>query len=244
MPAEGIGGGGGIGGGAGGGGGIERQVHREADITVVVDNPEAKSESIEEMVKIEGGYIASNQLTTGDEGEKYATLFVKIPVAQFDAFLNKVARLGNVKAKNVSGEDLTEKISDTKQAVKVLTNDLRTTQQRLDKSRNRTQNRLDAEDLRQLRIKNAQQKARLEMLTKMATMATVTVNLEEKPKRVAPPPAPQTGGFLQDLKDTAQVAGQTFVQAAKLPFVLLVWVVIYAPIWLILAMAYRRFVRG
>lgn len=225
---------------------LARQVRREADITVEVDNAEAKGQTIEDMVKIESGYVASNQLNTLDDGTRYATLSVKVPVAQFDTFLNKIARLGIVKAKNVSGEDLTEKISDSKQAVKVLTTDLRATQQRLDHPRNRAQSKMDAETLRELRIKHVQQKARLEMMTRMATLSTIGINLTEKPKHTPPSSAPaaKTGGFLNDLRETAQTAGQAFVQAAKLPVLLLIWIFVYSPLWLILLLAYRKFVRG
>ena len=38
--------------------------------------------------------------------------------------------------------------------------------------------------------------------------------------------------------------GQTFMQAAKLPFVLLVWIIVYAPLWLLLLAAYKYFVRA
>lgn len=217
----------------------ERQVHREASITLEVDSPEAKSESIEEMVKAEGGYIASNQVNTEEDGTKTASLELKIPVKDFDSFLKSVAKLGNVKAKNISGEDVTEKVSDEQQTQHVLQQDARDTEAKLKTRSSRTQRREDAESLRQLKIRAAQSKARLEMLKKFATLSTVSVELREKPKKTSEAPQTEPSGFVGDLKSTAQDAMHSFAEAARMPVLLLVWALVYSPVVIALFLAYR-----
>src|SRR5205807_4610459 len=91
-----------------------RYVKKEANITVEVDRLEEKSDAVEQMVKEVGGYVANNQLTTGEDGLKSASLTVKVPVPQFETMLSRFAKLGEVKAKNVTGEDITEQVSDEK----------------------------------------------------------------------------------------------------------------------------------
>jgi hypothetical protein len=218
----------------------ERQVHREASITVEVDNPEGRSDQVEEFVKEVGGYVASNEVSTGDDNLKTASLTVKVPVQQFDETLRKIAKLGNVKAKNVNGEDITEQTSDKQQAVRQLTTDIHDTQDKLKQRLSRSAAEEYRQDLRDMKIQIAQEQARLEMLRKMAALSTITVELHEKSK---PAPPIKTGGFLDDLKETGHDAISSFMQAARLPVITLIWLLAYSPVLLLLAVTYRYAVR-
>lgn len=219
---------------------FERQVHKEGSITVEVDSPEQKSENVEEMVKTVGGYVANNEVSTEEDGTKTASMTVKIPVGEFDGFLSKVGKLGNIKAKSVNGEDITEKISDSGHAKRALTDELHDAEAKLREARTRAQRREDQETVRDLRVRVAQEQGRLEMLGKMATLATVSVELREKPKPAVVQPQ---GGFIEDMKETGRTAVQSFTQAARIPILLLVWFAAYAPIWILLALAYRYLIR-
>jgi anti-sigma factor RsiW len=220
---------------------IERKVHKEADITLEVDRAEAKSETVAQMVTDAGGYVANNQIATEEDGTKTASLTTKIPVGQFDPFLSKLSKLGEVKAKNVNGEDITERMSDTQQLSRTLQQDIEDTAARLREWQPKAQARQDAETLRDLRIRRAQAQARLEMLKKLGALSTVTVQLTEKPK---PPVVQPQGGFLDEMRDTGQAAVHSFITAAKLPVMLLIWLLAYSPVWLLLAFAYRHVVRS
>jgi hypothetical protein len=223
----------------------ERQVHREATLEVQVDSAEAKSNTVETMTKTEGGYVADSSLNTLDDGTKSATLTLKVPVDRFEAFLTGLGKLGEVKSKNVSGEDLTERISDEKQSKRVLGEEIEETQARLKQRRqSKLQEREDREALRELKTRIAIKQARLEMYKKMATLSTISLTLSEKPKNPPQAAVQPPSGFFHDLKGVASEAGQTFMQAAKLPFILLIWIAVYAPVWLILLAGYRYFVRA
>ena len=213
----------------------ERKVHREASLTLEVDKTEAKSETISTMTKTAGGYVASDELHTEDDGTKTASLTLKIPISQFDSLLSQLSHLGEVKAKSLSGEDITEKTSDQEQTVRVVEGDAKELEAKLQKARHAS--RRDEESLRDLRIREAQSKAHLKLLRNLAALADITVELREKPK--PEPPKPQTGGFINDMNDTAHSAIAAFSQAARLPIVLLIWAVVYLPLFLVLAVAYR-----
>lgn len=217
----------------------ERQVRKQADITVEVDKLEEKSDTVEQMVKTAGGFVANNQLSTGEDGLKTASLTTRIPVGEFENFLAKVAKLGEVKAKNVTGEDITEQVSDQNQAVRVLSDDIRLTEAKLREKRGGALRASDEETLRQMRVRVAQSQARLDMLKKLAALSTVTVQLREKSRT----PAVQQGGFLDEMRDTGHLAVQSFLQAARLPILMLIWLLAYAPIWIVLAIAYKYAVR-
>ncbi len=204
-----------------------RQVHKEASITVQLANPETSSDTVGTMVKETGGYVASNTLDTSAEGLKSAELIVKVPVVQFEAFLAQIARLGSVQAKNVTGEDITEQTSDADSEENVLENDVARSEARL-KALGAKAKWRDEQSTRDLRIQLAQSRARLVLLKRMAALSTITIDLDQTPKK----PAPVTGGFLSGLKDTGRDAGQSLVGAAQTLLALVIWLLAYAPLWI------------
>ena len=217
---------------------FERQVHKEASLGVEVTGLEAVSERVEEMVKADGGFVASNELTTDADGYKSASLSVRIPTKDFETTLASFAKLGNVVSKNLSGEDITEKVSDANMTEQVLINDVREVETKIQRepmSEKRTGQK-EAE-LRYLRIQLAQTRARLGLLKKMASLSTINLSLTEKAKRAAQtPPAP---GFWTDLRDTNRAAASAFQSAVRVPVVLIIWVLAFSPLWVPLILAYR-----
>ena len=213
----------------------ERKVHREASLTLEVDKTETRSETISTMTKTAGGYVANDELQTQDDGTKTASLTLKIPVGQFESFLAQLAHLGDVKAKSLSGEDITEKSSDQEQTTRILGDDVKELETKVGRARHAS--RHDEEALRQLRIREAQAQAHLKLLRNLGALADITVELREKPK--SEPVKPQTGGFINDMNDTAHGAIGAFSQAARLPIVLLIWAVVYLPLFLVLLIGYH-----
>ena len=204
-----------------------RQVHKEASITVQLANPETSSDTVETMVKETGGFVASNMLDTSDDGLKSAELVVKVPVVQFDTFLAQIGKLGSVQAKNITGEDITEQTSDANSEENVLEGDVARSEARL-KALGAKAKWHDEQSTRDLRIQLAQSRARLVLLKRMATLSTITIDLDQTPKK----PAPVTGGFLSGLKDTFHDAGQSLVGAAETLLALVIWLLAYAPLWI------------
>jgi hypothetical protein len=214
-----------------------RQVQREGSLTVAVGKLEAASDKVEQAVKASGGFVASNNLTTDDRGYKTADLTVRVPVARFDEMLKQFAALGSVTAKSISGEDITERVSDTTQAEQVLKDAADAAARKLKQgSGTEKEIRYREADLRRVRIELAQTQARLGLLRKMARLSTINVSLTEKAKSVSK--APQ-GGFLGDMSETNRLASAAFASAIRVPVVLIIWVLAFSPLWVPLALIYR-----
>ena len=207
----------------------QRQVHKEATIGVRVANPEATSDKVADMVKETGGFVAANNLSTGDDGLKSAELTVKVPVTQFETFLGQVARLGSVQSKNVTGEDITEKKSDADQTENVLEGDVQNSEARLKALGSRAKWH-DEQATRDLRTQLAESRARLILLKRMAALSTVTIDLSQTPK--PPAAAPVTGGFLNGLKASTHDAVGSLVSSASALVALAIWLLAYAPLWI------------
>ena len=208
-----------------------RQVHKEASIGVQVPNPETTGDTVATMVKEVGGFVAANNLSTGDDGLKSAEMTVKVPVTQFEPFLAQVAKLGSVQSKNITGEDITEKTSDANQAEGVLEDDVQKSEAGLKAMGSRAKWR-DQEATREMRTQLAQARARLILLKRLSALGTITIGLSQTPKAVTP--APVTGGFLNTLQATTHDALQSLVGSASALLALLIWLLAYSPLWVTL----------
>ena len=217
----------------------DRDVHREATLNVQVDNAETRSDAVETMTKETGGYVAETNLNTESDGTKTAQLTLKIPVDKFETFLASVGKLGEVKSKNITGEDLTEQIGDEKSGKRVLADEVEELKAQLRKhNTGRSQERQAREDLRDLKTRIAIKQARLETYRKMASLSTVTLTLSEKPKKKA---AVVTPGTRSEFGGMTAIAGAAFLQAMKLPLFLLIWIAAYSPLWIPLLLGYRYY---
>ena len=203
-----------------------RQVHKEAGIGIQVPNPEATGDKLNNMMKETGGFVAANNLSTGNDGLKSGELIVKVPEAQFETFLAAVAKLGTVQSKNVTGQDITDKTSDATQEQAVREGDLEKSEARL-KALGSKAKWEDQENTRDLRIQLAQTRARLKLLKRMVALGTITIDLSQTPKNAAP----VTNGFLGTLQTTTHDALQSLVGSFAALLALVIWLLAYSPIW-------------
>ncbi len=213
----------------------ERQVHREGSLTVQTAKVEEASDLATRVVRDAQGYVAQNELSTGDDNLKTAILTLKVPVSGFEPVMAKLAKLGSVTARALSGEDITDKLTDEQESERILGEDVRSTEASLRTRRSAGQGRHDEEALRSLRIRLAQSQARLKTLQRLGSLSTITLQISEPPK-----PAPAAGGLTDEFGDTLRDAAHSFQQALRLPLQMLVWVIVYAPIWGLLLFGYRR----
>jgi hypothetical protein len=89
-------------------------------------------------------------------------------------------------------------------------------------------------EARMLQIQLAQSRARYNVLSKLATLSTIEVQLQEKSK---PKVVPQSG-FLDEVSKTKQSATQAFMGALQVPIIILMWVLAYSPLWIPLLIVY------
>jgi hypothetical protein len=213
---------------------LQRRVHKTASITVQVGDLESNTAAVEQMTKNVGGYIANNNLETGGDGLRRSMLTIKVPVAQFETVVDKIGKLGLIQSKQVSGEDITARVSDAEQAKTVLANQLAQQVERLKRAKDQDKP-LQRHEARLIQIQLAQARARYNMLNKLATLSTITVQLQEKP---GGRPAPASG-FMDGLNETKHAATEAFMSALRIPLMILMWILAYSPLWIPLLLIYR-----
>lgn len=221
----------------------ERAVHREGSLTVGVENAEKAGDGVEEMVKNVGGFVATTSLETGTDGRRAAMLDVRVPVEKFETIVAKISELGLVQEKKINGEDVTARIAKAGARKETLSNEMSIREAQL-KKKEAASKKGDAtstyylrREVRELRVRAAEAKAQLAFLQKYSDASSLFVTLRdnEEPK----PAAGWTSGF----GATGATAWQSFLDAAKLPVQLLIWILAYSPLWIPALIIWRKWGR-
>ena len=101
----------------------ERLVIRNADLRIIVDEPEAKMAEILALAESLGGYVVSSNIyqTYADNGIQVpeGTITIRVPAQKLDAALEQIkTNVVEVDSENVSGEDVTDKYVDLQSRLK------------------------------------------------------------------------------------------------------------------------------
>jgi len=218
-----------------------RRVHKVGSISVEVDDIEKNTAQVVAAVQSIGGFVAGNTLSTGTSGRKTANLQVRVPVEKFESVLQQIGELGEVKAKNISGQDVTDKWANAQTRSAILNQDLTLRETQLQAALKRAKDKKRPGDIpwqmrsevRELRIQAAQSRARLNLLRRLSELSNISIQLQEKVV------IPGTGGFLENVGQTWNDAGTTFAAAARVPVNCLIWILAYSPLWLPLLLAWK-----
>lgn len=104
---------------------VERMVIRNADLSVVVKDPEKSMEEIGKMAEAMGGYVISSNLyqsyTPSGLPVPEASVSVRVPAEKLDEALKKIKDSAvEVQNENVSGQDVTSQYVDLESQLKNL----------------------------------------------------------------------------------------------------------------------------
>jgi len=102
---------------------VERMVIKNADLRIVVADPEAKMTAIQEMAEEMGGYVVSSNIyqtyTTNNVQVPEGNVTIRVPAEKLDEALGQIkADAVEVQAETVSGEDVTRDYVDLQSRLK------------------------------------------------------------------------------------------------------------------------------
>jgi hypothetical protein len=168
---------------------VERKIIYTAHVNIVVEEFDKGEEELAALVKNRGGYIAKSDMR-GQRGMRRAGAWtVRIPVGQFDSFLESLANLGELTEKKLDSEDVTDQYYDTAAEVK----NLESREAALRKLYEQKIGGSKLEDLLAVdrEISNVRgningRKGQLQRWDKLSTFATVTVTLQGRKDYVPP----------------------------------------------------------
>ena len=81
-------------------------------IDLVVDSLNAAEQAIQRLIKANNGFVAESDHSSLTDTRRHATWRVRVPVDQFDAFVDAVSRLGEVKRQHIGSQDVTAEFVD------------------------------------------------------------------------------------------------------------------------------------
>lgn len=218
---------------------FERRVHKQGSLAVSVADVEASSDKVTRIVKSVGGFIATNSLSS-DQG-RTASLETRVPVDKFEEVVRAIGGLGQVRAKNISGQDVTDQYVTTEARRDALNRELAISQAKLNALQDKAKRGNLAErqqlqyQLLRMRAATAEARARFAAMHKLAALASLSVTLQEKKTVIAP----ATLG--QDLNKTGREAWASLLATARVPLTVLIYILAYSPIWLPALFLWRRY---
>ncbi|MFM9135135.1 MAG: DUF4349 domain-containing protein [bacterium] len=217
-----------------------REVIRNADISLRVNDVRAAVEQAGAIADAAGGRVAGESLSA--QGESYyGNLTLRVPADRLDAVLSELGALGDVQSVNVTAEDVTAQAVDLDARIAALETSIARLQQLLSQATT-TKDIIDIESeltARQAELDSLNaQRAALSDAVALSTVYVSVTPLTSEPEWTPP-------GFLAGLQTGWSamlnfVAGLITVAGFALPFLLLLAVIAVPIVVIVLIIARRR----
>lgn len=97
---------------------VERKIIRNAELTVVTDQPSEAMRRVASLAEARGGFVVTSETRQQGGGEgggtyEVVTVEVRVPAAQFDAAVGEIRGVGSrVAVEKITGRDVTEEYID------------------------------------------------------------------------------------------------------------------------------------
>jgi hypothetical protein len=214
----------------------QRDIIRNGDIAVEVEDAKAAMEEASKLVVAMGGFVQTDSFSGSEGSEIVANLLVKIPAEKFESCKTAIGKMGKVVRQNSSSEDVTAQIANSKGRLQSLADSeamyirsLRTA--RTSGERMEIRARLDA-----IRTERAGLQEEYKRLKSLADLSTLSIQFEQV-KTVQP--VDENSNWWSD---SWTGASNAFGWVAQNVGRIGIYLLIFAPIWLPVAgyLAWKR----
>jgi hypothetical protein len=217
----------------------DRYLIRNGTLSLEVKDARSAAAALVAGVRAMRGYVASSHETADGLGRRSVEMEVRVPAGRFERSLREVEALGKVLDRQITAEDVTEEFVDSQAKLR----NLNRTEARLLEHLNRTGRLSDTllveKELSRVRGEIEQLEGRLRFLAHRVAYSTLTVTLSEapRPQAIAPVETYSSGKEMAD-------AVRSLVAFARVVWTGMIWLGVWAVVWLPLALAgcgvYRR----
>lgn len=227
---------------------IQRKIIRNGDFSIRVKSYDPFSVALQKQLALTGGYISQTEVNRSSSSIYYASITLRLPPEQLEAFLAWLRTQGIVTSEKLTTDDITEKYYDLKSR---LENARRFELRLLEMLKTQTGRLEDVlaveEKLNQIREQIEQMEGRLRVMDSLVSMSTVTLRISIDEYYVAPV-EPTFGdraskvwhNSVRTLKEFIQDLG--LVVVALIPWLIPIAIVLGST-FLILRAIYRRLIR-
>jgi hypothetical protein len=213
---------------------IDRKIVRNGYITLEVNDITAAITGVTAVANDLGGYVVSSN-KSGDKDITYGQISIRVPSDRFDEAFDRIRKLAvNVPNESTNSQDVTEQYTDLQSQLRNLE---ATEAQYLEllKKAEKVEDILAIQrELSNVRGQIEQVKGRIQYIDRTTDMALIDVNLQ----KVKP-----IGGTAWNALETLKSAARGLVTFGKGLADVLIWLVIFSPIWIIILVVVLYFTR-
>lgn len=216
----------------------EQKVIKTGDLTIQVKEVGEAVNKISDLAEQQGGFVLSSDVVTYTDGEKSATVVIKVPSDKFNSSLETVkAQAELVKKENISGQDVTEEYTDLQAQLKNYRAEEAQLTEFLERAGNVEELLSVSSALSAVRENIEITEGRIKYLEGMTDMSTITVVIHQEAKVAVPSEEWQPG-------ETVKTSVQSLLRGLEglvdllivflivvLPFVIIfglgIWLIVY-----------------
>lgn len=226
--------------------GISRKIVYDAKVELVVESVDPIATKIGSLVQQARGYIAE-QSVSGSPGSKRAMQWrFRVPVDQFDSFVESVVALGELVRNDRTSQDITEQYYDIEARIKNKKTEEATLNKILQERSGKLEDVLKIEmELSRVRGEIEQLEGRIRVLENISSLATLSLNVREREQYA--PAAPIVADFRTQMTRTWDGSVSDLIKMAKSVVLWVVSMVVWIPFLLVGAlvawMVLRRLLR-
>ncbi len=206
---------------------ISRKIIYDAQVDLLVDSVEPIAKKVTALVQDARGYIAEQNVTGSPGSLRSIHWKVRIPVEQFDSFVESVVSLGELERNNRTSQDVSDQYYDIEARIKNKRVEEQTLNKILQERSGKLEDVLKIEiELSRVRGEIEQLEGKIRVLENLSSLATLTLNVREREKYA--PTAPVVASFGTQISRTWD---SSMVKLVDLGKAIVLWSVSWA-IWL------------
>ena len=180
---------------------IARKIVYDAQVDLIVESVDPISKKVGSLVQDARGYIAEQNVTGSPGSQRSIHWRLRIPVEQFDSFVDSIVALGELERNNRTSQDVTEQYYDLEARIKNKRVEEQTLNKILQERSGKLEDILKIEiELSRVRGEIEQFEGKLRVLENISSLATLTLNIRERDKYA--PPAPIVADFRTQIAHT------------------------------------------
>lgn len=162
-------------------------------VDLIVDDFDGSEGRLRQLVEESEGYLADSDIYNQPGSPRSGTWTVRVPTKKFDGFMQTLLKLGEVRKRTTTSQDITDAYFDSAARLKADEAEEKSLLGLLEKTQGRVEDILKVrEQLRVVRGQIEQNKSQLQRWDKDVDLATVTVKLLDR-RDYSPPLMPDFG---------------------------------------------------
>ena len=191
---------------------VSRKIIYTGTIELIVADFEAARKEVTRLVEQHEGYVSKSDVGEASGERRHATWVLRVPTAKFRQMMDALAGLGYATTLRTDSADVTDEFYDLEARLQNKREEEQRLRDHLQKSTGKLEDILAIEkELSRVRGEVESTQGRLQKLSKLAELTTITVSATER-KDYVPPTAPTFGN---SLGNTLSGSADALVQLGK-----------------------------